>query len=144
MHAPLRGLPSMVKGAALRSLSRRGSQVQILAHAFLSLAQGFPLPRKGEPASRLPPSRLEMGGRRPFGLPPHSVKYKRPHSVLCDAADQDQFGRMVPARETIRPDRTGKSRPRVCGRCLLLWSTGVRIRVESPGDQSDATVLEDA
>ena len=29
-----RGWPSMVKGAALRSLSRRGSQVQILPHAF--------------------------------------------------------------------------------------------------------------
>ena len=30
----VRGLPSLVKGAGLRILSRRGSQVQILPHAF--------------------------------------------------------------------------------------------------------------
>src|SRR6266508_556776 len=30
----MRGLPSLVKGAGLRILSRRGSQVQILPHAF--------------------------------------------------------------------------------------------------------------
>src|SRR3989475_8206857 len=45
----VRGLPSLVKGAGLRILSRRGSQVQILPHAsfrigLLSEAPTNPIP----------------------------------------------------------------------------------------------------
>src|SRR3989304_5738234 len=52
---PARGLPSMVKGAALRSLSCRGSQVQILPHA---------LPRTPRDTILVEPSVLEGAGHR--------------------------------------------------------------------------------
>jgi len=65
MHGPLRGLPSMVKGAALRSLSRRGSQVQILAHASLyyGLAVLAAIPFTDRPPTFIGPVSAALGGK---------------------------------------------------------------------------------